>query len=80
MPELTAIYLHEQRVSSLQQDATLADEFAFTYKSPYKKSKELCFFCGKSNCLVADCLAWKWKQQGLAPKQSQGVGFLKTSP
>lgn len=33
VPERTAVYLKEHKVSTLQQAATLADEFALTHRS-----------------------------------------------
>lgn len=37
VPERTAVYLNEQKASTLQQAATLADEFALTHKSVLAK-------------------------------------------
>nr|XP_043874918.1 uncharacterized protein LOC122764957 isoform X2 [Solea senegalensis] len=105
VPERT-VYLNEQKVSTLQQAAILADEFALTHRSPFirrdsptqhetafrssdtrvprfstsvsaPKADKQCFFCHKADHLIADCNAWKRKQQAAISKP-KGVGLVKT--
>nr|XP_043876803.1 uncharacterized protein LOC122766190 isoform X1 [Solea senegalensis] len=106
VPERTVVYLNEQKVTTLQQAAILADEFALTHRSPFirrdsptqpetafrssdtrvprfstslsaPKADKQCFFCHKADHLIADCNAWKRKQQAAISKP-KGVGLVKT--
>uniref|UniRef100_A0A671UCI0 Gypsy retrotransposon integrase-like protein 1 n=1 Tax=Sparus aurata TaxID=8175 RepID=A0A671UCI0_SPAAU len=106
VPERTVVYLNEQKVSTLQQAAILADEFALTHKSSFvrhespaqhetafrpsdtraprpgtsvsaPKADKQCFFCHKADHLIADCSAWKCKQQA-ATSKPKGVGLVRT--
>ncbi|XP_058495160.1 uncharacterized protein LOC131466089 isoform X2 [Solea solea] len=106
VPERTVVYLNEQKVSTLQQAAILADEFALTHRSPFirrdsptqhetafrssdtrvprfstsvsaPKADKQCFFCHKADHLIADCNAWKRKQQAAISKP-KGVGLVRT--
>ena len=45
------------------------------FSSP--KTDRQCFFCQKTDHLVADCNAWKRRQQ-TAPSKPKGVGLVKT--
>ena len=37
LPERTTVYLNEQKVSTIQQAATLADEFTLVHKTVFNK-------------------------------------------
>lgn len=107
VPERTVVYLNEQKVTTLQQAATLADEFVLTHRNVFPRRDSLhcdfhqkvsdtqpvvgnvsrlssterpCFYCRKPGHLIADCSAWKRKQQGSGsvPKPPKGVGLIKT--
>lgn len=107
IPERTVVYLNEQKVSTLQQAAILAEEFTLTHKTlfmkhnlrqnPPKSNYQVRnnnwsgpprqdkqdrprFFCHKTGHLIAECEAWKQKQQRSVPQQPKGVGLIDVSP
>lgn len=102
--EKIVVYLNEQKVTTLQQAATLADEFALTHKnmsvrqysfshddtvkkpsnaqsiriSSGAQGDKRCFYCNKSDHLIADCVLYKRKPQSPVAKPPKGVGLIKT--
>ncbi|XP_035864283.1 uncharacterized protein LOC118496498 [Sander lucioperca] len=92
IPERTTVYLNEQftlthkavfnKRDTSPREAPQKSDLSVRYDSAPSRprSDKLCFFCRKSGHLVANCDAWKRKQQGSFQKPPKGVGLIKTFP
>ena len=72
--ERITVYLNEQKVSSLQQAATLADEFALIHKTSIIKHDPHVFPGRSSN--VPACRTRRVRHLCLVPRQRGSVSFV----
>ncbi len=64
VPERTALYLNEQKVSTIQQAAVLADEYTLMHKTVFvKRASDIGELLGKENESFPDCKN-KWVPSG----------------